>query len=119
MWIWLARILALAWAGFWLWFGVASGMQLHLSWPRVALYGWVGFVFLALALIAWFRPKLGAVLLVLTGFLLAGLHPIYYVEQPRNTKLFVLATFALPPLLSGLIQLLSGGSKPQTTSLRS
>jgi hypothetical protein len=104
--VWLARVLALAWAGFWLWFGVASAIYERLPWQGVALYALrPGLVFLALVGIAWFWPRLGAVLLILVGFLLAGLYPVYWAELPAATKLFVLSTIALPPLVSGLVLL--------------
>jgi hypothetical protein len=46
------------------------------------------------------------VLLIVTGFALAGLYPIYWASLPANTKLFGEAAIALPPLVSGLIQVI-------------
>jgi hypothetical protein len=103
---WLVRILVTAWAVFWLWFGVASGIHEGLPWRRVALYALrPGLIFIAIALIVWFWPRFGAMLLIVTGFVLAGWYGVYFGHMPTSTKLFVLSTMALPPLLGGLILL--------------
>jgi hypothetical protein len=116
--IWLARILALGWAGFWIWFGLAWGIHERLPWYQVVLQGSrPGLLFLAIVLIAWFWPKWGGVLLILTGFALAGLYPIYWASLPTNTKLFGEATIALPPLVSGLIQVIQPTRASRRTAI--
>ena len=103
---WLVRLLTAAWAVFWLWFGVASGIHERLPWQGVTLYALrPGLMFIVIALIAWFWPGSGAVLLIVTGFVLAAWYGIYFGHMPTSTKLFVLSTMALPPLLGGLILL--------------
>lgn len=112
--IWMSRTLTLVWAGFWLWFGIAEGIYVGRPWYVVISHGLpIGLAFLIIALIAWRWPKPGAVLLILTGFVIAGLYPIYWAGLPTNTKLFGIATLALPPLLSGLMLLWPSGSWPQ------
>ena len=103
---WLVRLLTAAWALFWLWFGVASAIHERLPWQGVTLYALrPGLIFVAIVVIAWLWPRPGGVLLVVTGFVLAAWYGIYYGHMPTNTKLFVLSTIALPPLLGGLILL--------------
>lgn len=115
--VWLVRILGVLWAGFWISFGLASAIQEHLAWYEVALWAFrPGLVFLGIVLIAWFRPRLGGVLLALTGFVLAGWYAIYYGARPANEKLFVLATFALPPLACGLMLLWLKSSRTESES---
>ena len=103
---WLARILAAAWAGFWLYYGVGWAVHERLSWIRIAVSTFQpGLMFASVVLVAWLWPRLGGVLLILTGFILASWYCIYFGHMPAATKLFVLSTIALPPLLSGLILL--------------
>lgn len=71
-------------------------------------------MFFAVVVIAWFWPRIGGVLLVLTGFVLAAWYAINFGHMPTNTKLFVLGTFALPPLVCGLILLWPGAHRSGT-----
>ena len=104
--LWLFRILGVVWAGFWFWFGVGWAVHERLPWQEILLSTFrPGFMFFAVVVIAWFWPRPGGVLLVLTGFVLAGWYAIYFGPAPTSTKLFVLCTFALPPLICGLIRL--------------
>ena len=104
--LWLARILSVAWAGFWLWFGIASAIHDRLPWDQVALYALrPGLMFVAVVFIAWLWPKLGGLLLVLTGFVLAAWYAVYFGDKDTPTKLFVLSTIAAPPLACGLMLL--------------
>ena len=107
--LWLARILAVLWAGFWLWFGVGSALHERLPWDGVLLYALrPGLIFVAILLYAWLWPRTGGVLLVLTGFVLAGWYAVYYGDKPAAMKVFVLSTIGLPPLVSGLLLLWRG-----------
>jgi len=104
--VWLVRIMSAAWAGFWLWFGVASAIHEQLLWQGIALYALrPGLIFVAIMTIAWLWPRLGGVLFILTGFALAAWYAIYYGHMPTGTKIFVLSTMALPPFACGLILL--------------
>lgn len=94
------------WAGFWLWYGVAWAIHERLAWQGVALNALrPGIAFFAVVLIAWLWPRLGGVLLILAGFVLAAWYGIYFGQMSTNTKLFALSTIALPPLVSGLFLL--------------
>ena len=113
--VWLFRILGTVWAGFWFTFGVGWAVQSHLPWQDVLLSTFKpGFMFAAIVAIAWFWPRIGGVLLVLTGFVLAGWYAIYFGQMPVSTKLFVLGTFALPPLVCGLIRMWPSGASRTT-----
>ena len=117
--VWLVRLLAVLWAGFWLWFGVASAIHERLAWQGIVLYALrPGLAFFVVVAIAWFWPRPGGVLLILTGFGLAAWYAIYFGHMPTGTKVFVLSTFALPPLLCGLILLWSRAGARRITSGR-
>lgn len=108
--VWLARIAGILWAVFWIWFGAASAVHDHLSWSQTLLWAArPGLGFLVLVLIAWHWSKMGGVLLVLAGFALAAWYAVNYGGKPPNEKLFVLSTFALPPVLCGLALLWQEG----------
>jgi len=103
---WSARILAVAWAFFWLWFGVANALEEQLPLSGIALYALrPGLIFCAIAAIAWYRAKLGGVLLILTGVAAAVLYDMYFGHMPVSTKLIVLATMAAPPEVCGVVLL--------------
>src|SRR5262245_61312540 len=61
---WTARAALLLWAGFWMWFNVASvpgdkgGAWYHIGF---------GVITVGLGLTAWFRPRLGGVLMIAAG----------------------------------------------------
>jgi hypothetical protein len=96
---------------------VAWAIHERLPWQGVALNALrPGLVFVAIALIACFWPRLGGVLLILTGFVLAAWYAIYFGQMPTNTKLFVLSTIALPPLMCGLILLWPSASRTGTAA---
>jgi hypothetical protein len=115
--IWLFRILSVAWAGFWLWYGVAWAIHERLPWQGIALNALrPGLIFVAIVAIAWFWPRLGGVLLVLSGFVLAAWYGIYFGHMPTSTKLFALSTIALPPLVCGLILLWHRASRTGTVA---
>jgi hypothetical protein len=104
--IWLVRIVTVVWAGFWLWFGLASAVVESLSWQSTVLYAVrPGLIFAGIALFAWMWPRPGGVVLVVAAFVLAAWYGIYYGEKPTSLKLFVLSTIALPPLAAGLVLL--------------
>jgi hypothetical protein len=102
--VWVARAVAAFWAGFWLWFGAASAIAGHQPWLQV-LY-WAcrpGAIFAALAAAAWRWPRVGGALLVLTSIVVAGWYAVWFGHMPLATKALTLATFALPPLISGIL----------------
>lgn len=98
-----ARGVALLWAGFWVFFGLASGIGEGLDWVGVLIHTAVpGLIFLALALLAWYREEIGGALLVIVGLVVLVWYPIDTADTFRlSTIVMVLLTMALPPLLAG------------------
>ena len=106
-----AHILALFWAGFWAWFGFASGIVEELSLPGILVHTAVpGLVFFIPVLVSWKWENIGAVLLVLTGI---AASVIYIFIFKNNQWLYVvLPTMALPPVLAGcVLTLVSNNAK--------
>jgi hypothetical protein len=117
--IYAGRAISLAWAGFWLFFGIASGLSENVG-PVGALLHAVlpgGVAFLTTCA-AWRWPTAGGGLLVLEGLLLAVVM-LTGVLNPANPSgaLFLVATLVAPPIVAGL--LFVGGSwrpRPQHPS---
>jgi len=107
--IWLARLLALAWGGWWTFFGLASGIGEKLKPVGILIHATVpGLIFLASAILAWRRPLAGGSLLIVEGLAVLIAYPLIFGPRfPLATVLFVLLTMAAPPLLSGALLLLS------------
>lgn len=100
----LARLLALAWAGLWLFFFVAESWTTHT--PLRAALPWVGLgiLFLGAALAALHWERAGGVLLAVLGLSAA----IVYATQPppllsANVRLVTALFFGLPPVLAGVL----------------
>jgi hypothetical protein len=102
-----SRSLALAWGVFWSWFGAASGIS-----EGIGLLGTIvhtalpGLIFLVSALIPWWLPRTGGVILIVEGVIVAIAYPIMFGQFPLATIIFVLLTMSAPPLLSGILFLL-------------
>ena len=102
--IYLARILGLAWAGFWLFFGFASSLGEGLTLTGIIMHMIVpGVIFLGIALLAWRWPQHGIVVLVAIGLVAAAGYPIVMSSFAFTTILFVELTMALPPLVTALL----------------
>lgn len=97
----VARVLAVVWAGFWIWFGLASGLGEGLDPLGVLMHTVVpGGIFGLLAILAWRREALGGSLLLAVGILAAVFYPLR-VRGWRAFYLPILLTMALPPLVAG------------------
>jgi hypothetical protein len=100
----LARALALLWAGWWVFFGLASGIGEGGTPAYVLLHTAVpGLVFLISAIVAWRWEAVGGVILMLEGVLVLIGYPIVFGRFPLTTIVFVLLTMALPPLVAGFL----------------
>jgi hypothetical protein len=97
-----AHILALFWAGFWAYFGLASGIVEELSLTGVLVHTALpGLIFFILVLISWKWENFGGVLLVFTGIAVSIFY-IFIIKKPQ--WLFVILPFmAFPPVISGTI----------------
>ncbi len=101
----IARLVALLWAGWWVFFGVASGIGEGLDPLGVVIHTAVpGLIFLALAILAWLRAGVGGALLVITGLLILVIYPIMaHGSLSLVTILITVALLALPPLVAGAL----------------
>jgi hypothetical protein len=98
----VARALALAWGGWWTFFGLASGIGEGLTPPGVLVHTLVpGGLFLTTALLAWRWERVSALLLLLEALLAAA-----YAGLGRNWFVFLLLTLSLPPFIAGLLLLM-------------
>ena len=103
-----ARVLAILWAGFWIWFGLASGIAEKLTPGGVLLHTAVpGLFFVLLLVVAWRWEAVGGALLVLIGLLMAVAYPILFRRLPALTIFLTDLTLALPPLVAGVLFLLA------------
>ena len=99
-----ARVLAMLWAAFWTWFGLASGIAEGLSPAGVLVHTAVpGLFFVLLLVVAWRWEALGGILLVLASLFMAVAYPLVFRRMPLSTTIFVLLTMAVPPLLAGIL----------------
>ena len=100
-----ARIIALVWAGWWVFFGVASGVGEGLDLLGVLIHTAVpGLVFLGLAVLAWFREEIGGGLLVITSLLIIVLYPVMAGSAfTLSAMIMTLILLALPPMIAGIL----------------
>jgi len=113
-----ARGLALIWAGFWVFFGVASGLGEELDALGVFMHTLVpGLIFLVFALVAWKWELLGGLLVLLSGVAVAIGYPVWAAGRfELMTIVFVLLTMALPPLVAGILHLASWATSRRRTA---
>jgi len=111
---WTARILALAVASFWLWWGVGSAYVEGFTWLGLLAHCIPGALILMATLVAWKWERIGGRLLVgvavlVTAFLLWAISRGGYGGTYREVAAIVWSTMALPPLVTGLLFLASWG----------
>lgn len=109
---WAGRILALAVAVFWLWWGVGSAYVEGFTLGSLLAHSAPGLLILIATLVAWKWEMIGGGLLVgvavlVTAFLLWAISRAGYQGASRQMAASVWLTMALPPLLAGLLLLLS------------
>jgi hypothetical protein len=105
--LWSGRLLAAAWASWWIFFGVASGIGEKLTPLGVLIHTAVPGLFFGLVLIlAWKWPAAGGFLLLLMGPFVAVAYPmLMFRNRPIRWDWyeFILVTMALPPFLAGIM----------------
>ena len=100
----ISRSLALAWAIFWVWFGLASGISEGIGFLGTVMHAaFPGLIFLLSALIPWRFPRTGGIILIIEGIIITVAYPIMFDRFPLTTVIFVLLTMAVPPILSGIL----------------
>lgn len=104
----VARALALVWAGWWVFFAVATLLGEPFS-PTGLLIG-TGFslIFLGSAIIPWRWEAIGGIVLMVEGLAVLIGYPVMAQGRfPLSTIILMLLTMALPPLVAGLLFLAS------------
>ena len=104
----LARVISGLWAGFWIFFAVASSAADFNSRGGASLGGMLiplGFTvaLLLLALTAWRWVRIGRIALPLAGLALIFGYPLLAGHFPISTRVLVMATLGLPPLSAGVL----------------
>jgi hypothetical protein len=104
----LARIISGFWAGFWIFFAVATSAADFNSRGGASLGGiliplaWT-VILLLLALTAWRWVRIGRIALPLAGLAVLAGYPIIAGHLPVSTRAFVMASLGLPPLSAGVL----------------
>jgi len=100
----IARVVALIWAGWWCFFGIACGLSEGLGLIGVIIHISVpGLVFLLSAVIAWRWELIGGIVLTAEGLIISIWYPLFAHSFPPSVIVSTLAILALPPLISGII----------------
>lgn len=100
--LWLARGLSFLWAGFWVWFGLASGIGEKLSGVGVLMHTLPGMVFLVPTVAAWKWPGVGGWVLVGMGVVIAVAYGMFPPKHlPLQAVVMTDLMLALPPLIAG------------------
>jgi len=104
-----ARVLAVSWALFWIWFGLASGIAEGLPPRGVLIHTAVpGLFFALLVVVAWRWKTPGGILLVLASLFVFVAYPTLFRRLPPLVIFLTLLTMAVPPLVAGILLLLDG-----------
>jgi hypothetical protein len=101
---WIARALALLWAGFWLFFFVVESWVWHTPIRVMSAWTGVGLLFILLALVPWRWEVPGGFFLIVAGILAAS---AYAASAPHGlplaSRLLTSFVFGGPPLLAGIL----------------
>ena len=104
--VFIARLLALAWALFWLFFFVAESLAWNTPLKIMAAWVGLGLLFLSIALLSWTRRTVGGLLLIVAGASLGVAYPIWAPEGLSLTvRAITTVVFGGPPLLAGVLLL--------------
>lgn len=114
--LYIARAVAFVWAAFWLFVGISAdveeglrltGLIMHVLFP--------GVLFLMIALFAWRWPVHGSIVLMLCGLAVLVLYPLEMRGAVSlSTKLVVVLTMGVPPLLAGALMFIHARTHPPT-----
>lgn len=106
---WAGRILGLAVAVFWLWWGVGSAFVEGFGWLSLLAHSLPGLLILIATLVAWRWERIGGSLLVGVAVLVTAFLLWAFIFRGGYGPMaaMVWLTMALPPLLAGLLFLAS------------
>jgi hypothetical protein len=98
----------MVWAGWWVLFGIVSGIVEGLNFTGVLAHtAMPGLIFLVSILVTWWQKVVGGIVLIIEGLIALIVYPIVDAYLPVKTILFVLLTMALPPIIIGVLFMLS------------
>ena len=107
--LYAARALSGAWAAWWMFFGIASGVgEKPFTWMNLVMHLIPVALTVVPTVIAWRRPVLGGILLLLLGISLIGL-VVFGVFAPFP---FTVVVLIIPPIVAGLLFLIPGHREP-------
>ena len=102
--LFIARVLAMLWAVFWLFFFVVESLVWRT--PPLVMASWVGvgLLFVILALLPWRKEGTGGFLLAVAG-LLAGVGYVIWAPPglPLVSRVITTIVFGGPPLVAGIL----------------
>jgi hypothetical protein len=103
----LARVLALSWAGFWMFFFIAESAAWHTPVRAALPWAGVGLFFLCLALVPWRWEAIGGLLLMAVGLSAGVAYAIWSPPQlPVASRILTTVVFSVPPLAAGILFLM-------------
>lgn len=111
-----ARILALLWALFWMFFFVAESIAWQTPFRMALLWAGLGVLFIVVALVPFRWAATGAFLLILAGLVVGAAYGIWSPPQLNRTgRMITFLTLSLPPIASGALLLLHGRSAKRSS----
>ncbi len=114
----LAKSLALVWALWWIFFGVAYAVGQKFSQQAILVLLVFPLFFLGSAMLPRFSQRTGATVLSLEGLIILIGYPwITYGKVPLPAIAAVLLMLALPPLISGFLLLAAGWRKARASGI--
>ena len=109
----VAKSLALVWALWWIFFGVAYAVGQKFSQQAVLVLLLFPLLFLGSAMLPRFSERTGGIVLLLEGLIILIGYPwITYGKVSLSATFAVLFMLALPPLISGFLFLAARRLKP-------
>jgi hypothetical protein len=102
---WIARVILVLWALFWLYFNIGSGIAERSEYGAQSMFGHFGAaaITLLLVLIAWFFEGAGGILLILVALTVS----YFLVMHFSRWAGFTVPTLALPALVAGVLLVLN------------
>lgn len=109
-----ARLIALIWAGCWLYVALSSVAGLGLNSGGVFVTICFCAFFLGSVAVAWHWEAVGGVILMVEGLLILSVYPIWMSGRlPVKFIIFAMLTMAVPALVAGFLFFISWWNSPK------